>query len=284
MPERKKQEQHADYRHLEDMALKSAAQFFGDELLGLLGIRKKIRRVAPTELVYLEARQMYEDFTFEMENGEWYHFEFESDRILKSDLRRFREYEAATSRTFHVPVTTYVVCTARVKRPLTELKEGINTYRVRAVMLKGHDADQLFEKLSCKKRTSIKRRDLVLAAISPLMSGQMSLRERVLKALGYLREPCNKMPEDELDKLQSILYALAAKFLDDADLEKIKEAIMMTRLGQMLVDDGIKQGLKALTETCKELGLSYEQTVEKIRDRFGLSEEKSKEAVERYWK
>ena len=59
---------------------------------------------------------------------------------------------------------------------------------------------------------------------------------------------------------------------------------MMTRLGQMLVDDGIKQGLKALTETCKELGLSYEQTVEKIRDRFGLSEEKSKEAVERYWK
>lgn len=41
---------------------------------------------------------MYQDFLYEMENGLWYHFEFESDSVSVHDLRRFREYEASTSR------------------------------------------------------------------------------------------------------------------------------------------------------------------------------------------
>ena len=65
--------------HLEDLALKSAADYFGDEMIHWLGIREKALRSAPTELVELETRHMYEDFLYEMENGLWYHFEFESD-------------------------------------------------------------------------------------------------------------------------------------------------------------------------------------------------------------
>ncbi|MDC7286221.1 hypothetical protein NXH76_00250 [Blautia schinkii] len=42
--------------------------------------------------------------------------------------------------------------------------------------------------------------------------------------------------------MQAILYALAVKTLDSKDLEEIKEAISMTILGQMLVEDGIKKG------------------------------------------
>ena len=62
MPERKEDHKPDDYLHLEDMAMKTAAQFFGEELLQYLGIHEKPLRVAPTEVVHLEARQMYEDF------------------------------------------------------------------------------------------------------------------------------------------------------------------------------------------------------------------------------
>ena len=41
---------------------------------------------------------MYEDFLYEMENGMYYHFEFESDSISEEDLKRFREYEVSTAR------------------------------------------------------------------------------------------------------------------------------------------------------------------------------------------
>ena len=114
-----------DYTHLEDMAMKSAAQFFGEEMLGFLGIHKKVLRVAPTELIHLEAHQLYEDFNFEMEGGEWYDFEFESDSIKTADLKRFREYEAVASRTYGVTVVTYVICSSNVKEFMTELNEGI---------------------------------------------------------------------------------------------------------------------------------------------------------------
>ena len=37
-----------DYTHLEDKAMKSAAQFFGEEMLQWAGIHEKLRQVMPT--------------------------------------------------------------------------------------------------------------------------------------------------------------------------------------------------------------------------------------------
>ena len=39
-----------------------------------------------------------------------------------------------------------------------------------------------------------------------------------------------------------MIYAMADKFLDAIDLEKMKEEIAMTRLGQMIWEDGVKKG------------------------------------------
>ena len=101
--------------HSEDLALKSAAAYFGDELIHWLGIRERALRAVPTEMVELETRHMYEDFLYEMENGMYYHFEFESDSISTEDLRRFREYEASTARIYKAPVVTYVICSSEVR-------------------------------------------------------------------------------------------------------------------------------------------------------------------------
>ena len=120
----------------EDLALKSAAAYFGDELIHWLGIRERALRAVPTEMVELETRHMYEDFLYEMENGMYYHFEFESDSISKEDLKRFREYEASTARIYNAPVVTYVICSSGVKRLRDSITEGINTYRVRLIRLK----------------------------------------------------------------------------------------------------------------------------------------------------
>ena len=108
-----------DYIHLEDMAMKTAAQYFGEELLGYLGVKEKPVRVVPTEIIQLEARQLYQDFNFEMENGWWYHFEFESD----------------------------------------EITQGLNTYRVEIIRLKGEDADSLFEKTGKTGKNAARRYD-----------------------------------------------------------------------------------------------------------------------------
>ncbi|MFR8337914.1 MAG: hypothetical protein ACLVAW_15290 [Eisenbergiella massiliensis] len=50
--------------HSEDLALKTAAQYFGAELMPLLGIPGTVEYIAPTETVKLEARHFYQDFNY----------------------------------------------------------------------------------------------------------------------------------------------------------------------------------------------------------------------------
>ena len=52
-----------------------------------------------------------------------------------------------------------------------------------------------------------------------------------------------------------MLYTLADKFLDKAELDEIKEVMRMTRLGQMLMDEGME--LKE-TDSIKKTYEKYE--------------------------
>lgn len=171
----KKSEPQTESRNLhhEDLALKTAAQYFGEELMPLLGITGKAKYVAPTELIKLEARQMYQDFNYVSADNTWIHLEFESDSITTEDLRRFREYEATTSRTYHVQVITYVICSSQVRKPITKLTEGISIYRIKAVRLKDRNSDRLFALLEAKEKQGVplEKEDLVPLLLSPLMSG-----------------------------------------------------------------------------------------------------------------
>ena len=40
---------------------------------------------------------------------------------------------------------------------------------------------------------------------------------------------------------------------------------------------------EGIIETCKDLGLSFEQTVEKLKLRFNISEQEAREKVRRLW-
>ena len=228
--------------HSEDLALKSAAAYFGDELIHWLGIRERALRAVPTEMVELETCHMYEDFLYEMENGMYYHFEFESDSISKDDLKRFREYEASTARIYNAPVVTYVICSSGGKKLRDSITEGINTYRVRLIRLKDANADLLFNRLGKKSASVLTREDIIPLLFSPLMGGHSSQKERILQCIEVLRNAETIFPQNDIRKMEAILYIFAVKFLDDTELESIKEAVAMTKLGQMIWDDAIEKG------------------------------------------
>ncbi len=49
------------------------------------------------------------------------------------------------------------------------------------------------------------------------------------------------------------------------------------------IKQGLKQGIQALVETCQEIGVSKEDTIGKLSEKFGLKENKAAEQVNRYW-
>lgn len=228
----------------EDRALKAAAQLMGEELLPLLGVEGKVERTAPTEQVFLEVKDLLADFNFEMEDGSWRHLEFESDSITKKDLRRFRADEAVISYQYEVDVVTCVLCSSAVKDLMRELRQGESIYRVRIVRMKDRDADAVIRGLEGKQAAehSLDRAELLELLLSPLMGGRMPQGERIKKGFGLLEKEREHLGEEELIRMQSVLYAFAMKFLEKEEIGEIRRSLKMTLLGQMLMEDGREEG------------------------------------------
>ena len=68
-----------------------------------------------------------------------------------------------------------------------------------------------------------------------------------------------------------MLYTLADKFLDKAELDEIKEVIRMTRLGQMLMDEGME--LKE-TDPIKKLMKNMNWTIDQAMNALEVPEDK----------
>ena len=229
----------------EDAVLKTSMQFFADELLPYFNINEKVISFAPTELVHLELQKLFQDFNFVMEDGSWKHFEFQSTNEGLDGLKRFRAYEALTSYHHKVAVRTYVLFSGNIKNPMTEFTEGFNTYRIKPIIMQHYNADNLLAHLEQKlsNKEIIKKDDLIPLVLCPLMGGNTSTKDRINKAYRIIRKTTETKTLDTT-KLESMLYAMADKFLNTADLEKLKEEMTMTRLGQMIWEDGIAEGIE----------------------------------------
>ncbi len=231
---------------LEDKVMKTAAQYFGKDLLPYLGIKGKVLRAAPTEHIHLDARRLEDDFNFEMEDGSYKHLEFESDQITVKDLRRFREYEAFLGMTCGAPVSTVVICTANVKHPKTELINGDSIFRVQVICLKNKDGDKILRLLEKRraKGKSLGQKRLIPLVLTPLMAGESKVEDQISRGLELLHCKEAGIEKEVRRNMETILYALAVKLLNGDALEHVKEKFGMTLLGEMLVADGEKKGLQ----------------------------------------
>ena len=135
---------------------------------------------------------------------------------------------------------------------MTEFTEGINTYRIVPIIMQNENADEFIRELLRKKqgKETITKEGLVRLTLCPLMGGNMEIKER-LKAAYQITEDAESVSEEELRKIEAVIYAMADKFLESIDMEEFKEGMRMTKLGQMLVEDGLKQGRKEGEEETK---------------------------------
>lgn len=259
---------------IEDAALKTTMQFFADELLPYFDIEGKVVGFGPTELVRLELQKLFQDFNLVMEDGSWKHFEFQSTDGGMQDLKRFRTYEAATSYQQNVDIYTYVLYSGQIENPVTELKTGFNTYRVQPIIMKGKRVEEVFDNINAKiaTNTPLSKEDLVPLTLCTIMGGDMPLKERVIKAFDITKAARGTIPEAE--KIEAVVYAMAEKFMDSVTIEQLKEAVGMTRLGQMMYNDGIEEGKKQGAESTQiEIAKNFlgDLPDETIAEKIGLS-------------
>ena len=230
---------------LEDAALKTSMRAFADVLLPYLKIKGKVVSYGATELVYLDLKKLYQDFNLVMEDGTWKHFEFQSKNEGRKGLKRFRSYEAVTSYQNNVEVTTYVLFSGKIKNPMTELTEGVNTYRIIPIIMRSKNADRIIKRLLKKQKNGrrITKKDLAPLMLCPLMGGEMPQKERIQTAF-QLTQSSTGLDTEDVQNIETVLYAMAEKFLEPLELKEIKEEIGMGGLSRLYFEDGISQGIK----------------------------------------
>ena len=230
---------YSDIKH-EDLIMKKAMDVFAEEGLKFFGIDKKVKDASSTEIVVLEAKNLHMDYTFLMEDDTYIHVEFQTTNKGKDDLRRFRAYESLLSFQTGKDVVTYVVYSNGIQNVNTILETGINKYNIKPISLYDRNGDAVIQEIENKlnKKLEITKQDLIALTFTPIMSGELSRLDKIIKSIRLVKRIDNEYKYD----VESMLYAFADKFLKGKDLEKVKEEISMTKLGEMLVEDGIKKG------------------------------------------
>ena len=231
----------ANTKH-EDAIMKMGFDYFRDTILKSLGIDYEFVNLGPTELIELTIHSLYMDFTFLTKEGFYIHIEFQTTDKGENDLRRFLAYDAVYSHKTGKNVITYVIYSGGIKSVKTELNMGLFTYRIQPIYLKDRNTDEVFEKIRQKQEdgTELTEEDYASLSLTPLMSGNMKIKEKIKEAVILSKKKRGLTAE----KTMAMLYTLADKFLDSKDLDEIKEVISMTRLGQMLLDEGMEKGMK----------------------------------------
>ena len=219
-----------------------------------------------------------------MEDGSWSHFEFQSKNEGLEGLKRFRVYEAMTSYQHKVKVTTYVLFSGTIKNPMTEFTEGVNTYRIQPIIMTNYIVEELMDRLQNKLDSGARltKDDLIPLTLCPLMGGNMSQKERIKKAFEFSKQAESNISKTEIEKIESVVYAMAEKFLEKAEIEEIREAIKMTTIGQMLREDGRAEGILGTIKTCMDFHIPIEQIIEKLMENFSLSRENAEKYMEEF--
>lgn len=224
----------------EDLIMKRAMDIFAQEGLKFFGINKAVKELGPTELVVLESKNMFMDYTFLMEDDTYIHFEFQTTHKGGTDLRRFRAYEALLSHQTGKDVVTYVVYSGDIMNSMNHYETGINEYKVQSISMAERNGDEIFAKLIDKIESGyeLTKQDMIELTFTPIMGGELSKADKILRAIHIVKD----INKDYKYDIESILYAFASKFLTGKDLEKVKEELRVTELGRSLKQEGIEEG------------------------------------------
>ena len=230
---------------MEDSILKQASELFASELLPCFGIQEKVIAVKPSEMITLHIERQYMDYIFLTADDVLHHFEFQSTDGGEQDLVRFQGYEAVLHMKTGKPVITHVIYSGDIKHPKSECRSGINTYRVHAISMCNKDGNAVLERIDKKLKSGekISREDMLELVLVPLMGGESGKAEKIRNAILLTKDmETQEMPETK--KVQAMLYAFAEKFLQGTELKTVQEVLSMTRLGQMLMEQGEEKGLQ----------------------------------------
>lgn len=77
---------------------------------------------------------------------------------------------------------------------------------------------------------------MVRLVLTPLMGGESEQKKRITEAFRII-EKTKDSAEEDIRRLEAVIYAMADKFLEKVDLDEIRKEMKMTELGRMIYEE-----------------------------------------------
>ncbi len=232
----------------------------GHSLRAPLGIRlPRIVRAVAAEVQQNAPRSLRPDRFFELANGEYAHFEFQTNGATRADMDRFLEYDGLMWRRVHRRIHTVVFYAGRpVRTAPGGAAAGSITYRVTNVFLNRMDGEAVLAGLEAKVRArrALAAGDHLRLALCMLMRHERgALLGAARRAAVLLRSVADARAREVCGWAA---YGAAAevgasrRVLDE--LSELMEMAGMTRLRDHLIATGEAKGREEGREEGREDG------------------------------
>ena len=283
----------------QDITLKLLADALKKKSLAPFGLPHiKIKDALPTNLPAIEANEMRIDHLFVLEDGSLAVIDYEST-YSRQDVVKYINYIARILKKYlrekprEMPhIHLIVIYSADITKISTAVCDfGCMKLYIEAAFLRKLPAKEIYSRISKKIREGkiLGDEEMLELIVLPLtVRGKKPKEELAKRTIGLAKELA-----DEKQRLYALagLLTFTDKILDKDFANRIKEEIRMTKVAQLIFNDGvaegiqqgIQQGIRVLAETCREFGISREEAVMRVMQKFEISQEKAKTCIDQYW-
>lgn len=227
----------------EDTSFKELSLGLKDGFKELLSLDANLIDTLPTEIQHIDTQVNFIDQVYNTDKEFLIHLEFQSTNKGKSDLRRFKYYNANLSMRYNKDVYTYVIYTGKIKNPLTQLKDNFSSYSIKAICMSKYFAEDVVNDLNeklikCKTLTDY---DYLKLALTPLMANRLGLKSAMMNSVNILKSIGNiNIRKSEI--VTNVLILLTDKLFDGQERKDIEEALRMCDLVKQFIEEGKVEG------------------------------------------
>ncbi len=200
------------------------------------------------------------DFVFLLEDDTYLHFEFQST-YNKKDLIRFAGYDLRLYERDGRRVMTVIIYTANAGHVADGINIGSLVYSPQRVMMKEYDGDTIYRGLVDKIEAGqdIMNNDMLNLLFLPLMRNTIDSGELAVKSVQLAQQ----IPDTtKRNAIIAAAFALASKYLDENEMNKLAEAIEMTDLATIVIERAVSKDRADIAKKMLRRGISADAVAE----------------------
>lgn len=140
------------------------------------------------------------------------------------------------------------------------------------------DGDKKLDYISKKiyNNEVLTKHDILTLVFLPIMNSTKNKTDRIVEAITLSKSINDK--ENQNNSL-ALLYAFAEKFVNNDNMNKVKEVFQMTELGKLLKQEGIEEGIERGRKEGLKEGL-VKTSIKLLTKKFGILPDDIKNKIE----